>query len=273
MKFKSIKTNFKKYHLDHPVFISIEFTKWRSGIVFETAGYFDPRPNITTNLSTVFSIIIFIVFGFSLYSLLIIPILVFGFGFLIIKLPYDTKIENSEGGKSYGIQLYHVDAHDWIFDHIWVRLGNFSKTFYMPWAIKLHKREVLMKNTSWEERPKSFMLKGSNLTTKEYEKVEKEFKSKIQTGTYDYTYILKNGETQKTKANLSIEKSTLYYSIFKLFKLFPIKRKYLNVEFENPIGEGVESWKGGTVGCGYLMNKGEDIIQCIKRMELNRDFK
>jgi len=46
---------------------------------------------------------------------------------------------------------------------------------------------------------------------------------------------------------------------------YTIKR-FDAVEFKNG------SWKGGTLGCGYTLRKNETPLECLKRMEVERNF-
>ena len=51
-----------------------------------------------------------------------------------------------------------------------------------------------------------------------------------------------------------------------------IGEKYYSKRQENGVGERVNSWKGGTVGCSYSMLKGETPEQTLRRMEKEREF-
>jgi hypothetical protein len=49
-------------------------------------------------------------------------------------------------------------------------------------------------------------------------------------------------------------------------------RKYISVEFDHEVGEGTGSWKGGTLGCSYVMKPEETPLECLRRMERERVF-
>ena len=89
--------------------------------------------------------------------------------------------------------------------------------------------------------------------------------------TYDYTYTLKNGTVQKRKADVRVTRMEWRA------RWWPVihKRKVstsINVTFDEEVGEGTGSWKGGCVGCGYEMNEAETPKECLRRMERERKF-
>lgn len=45
------------------------------------------------------------------------------------------------------------------------------------------------------------------------------------------------------------------------------------VEFSDEVGERTGSWKGGTIGCSFDIQKGETAEQALKRMEKTREFR
>lgn len=49
-------------------------------------------------------------------------------------------------------------------------------------------------------------------------------------------------------------------------------KKYIEIKFDKEVGKGKGSWKGGCVGCGYDLKPGESPIECIQRMEEEREF-
>jgi len=50
-------------------------------------------------------------------------------------------------------------------------------------------------------------------------------------------------------------------------------KTYIDVEFDNEIGDRVGTYKGGTIGCGYELKKDETPLQCLRRMESEREFR
>ena len=83
-----------------------------------------------------------------------------------------------------------------------------------------------------------------------------------------YTYVLKSGEVQRRTATIQ-HGQTLW-----LRPWLPWRKlaDAINVEFSDEVGERTGSWKGGTLGCGYTMRKGETPVECLRRMERERKF-
>ena len=87
-----------------------------------------------------------------------------------------------------------------------------------------------------------------------------------------YTYALRSGEVQERRATISVEELEHRRRWLMWCPLFALVRKSIKVEFSGEVGEGTGSWKGGTMGCGYEMKKGESPEDCLRRMERSRKF-
>lgn len=89
-----------------------------------------------------------------------------------------------------------------------------------------------------------------------------------QEGPYSYTYFLKSGEIQYRKAMIT--------PVYMRWERFWIPRKlhkyYIDIDFDNEVGERSGSWKGGCISCSYNMNPNETPEQTLKRMEIERKF-
>lgn len=49
-------------------------------------------------------------------------------------------------------------------------------------------------------------------------------------------------------------------------------KRYIEIEFDSEVGKDKGSWKGGCLGCGYDLKDDETPMECIKRMEREREF-
>ncbi|WP_439587507.1 hypothetical protein [Hydrogenophaga sp.] len=158
-----------------------------------------------------------------------------GFGSLNVSFPW-SKVVPDEGqcsGPRYGFQFYE--------DLMWIRWGKDTgrfktdphKAIYMPWAWKHRKHEVL--------------------TDEE---------------TYPYTYTLRSGEVQSRTATIKHERRlwTRWWLPFRRVS------NAINVTFNDEVGERSGSWKGGCIGCGYEMQRGETPVQTLRHMERERKF-
>jgi hypothetical protein len=86
--------------------------------------------------------------------------------------------------------------------------------------------------------------------------------------TYYYTYKLDDGGVQKCLATCRSERTLLKRNWIPYRKVI----RTIQVDFDKPIGPGVETWKGGTVGCMEYMKPGESPIQTLMRMQRERRF-
>jgi len=248
-----IKTNFTYTDTeDYKTWISF-YPKRNKGtgfyLCYENNGYFDPRPQINTNVTTLVSLVL------PFISLWLIPITIilwfYSWGSLYIHLPYDTGRNNTAESKTYGLMFYHIDSG--FPNQMWFRHW---KSFDFPWAYKFHKREVLHKDGWYTEQ------KGDNLWDKEF------WKDHLVVNTYPYTYTLKSGEKQNTTAEIYEEKRTWK----RWFGLSKMTRHYIEVEFKDELGERAGSWKGGVISTSHSLNKNETALECLRRMENERKF-
>lgn len=83
-----------------------------------------------------------------------------------------------------------------------------------------------------------------------------------------YTYTLKSGETQFVGARVHVTRHLRR----RTWLPFVWKDDTISVEFTEEVGEGTGSWKGGVVGCGYTLKRGESPQDCLRRMEIERRF-
>lgn len=219
-------------------------------LTFEKWGYFDPRPQINTNVTTL--VVLFLPF----VSLWLVPISIllcfYSWGSIYLKLPYNTsKDECSDGNIAYGLTFYHPDSG--FPTEAWVRGW---KSFNFPWAWKFDKREVLHKN-GWRKEER-----GDDFWDKE------KWKNEIILEKFPYKYALKSGEVQERIATVYQERR--YWKNW--FGVGKKKVQFLEIEFSDEVGERTGSWKGGCIGCGYEMKKGEKTVDTLKRMEKERKF-
>lgn len=54
----------------------------------------------------------------------------------------------------------------------------------------------------------------------------------------------------------------------------PFKKlsRYIDIEFNDEVGERSGTWKGGVLGCSYDMKKGESALDTLRRMEVEQKF-
>lgn len=181
---------------------------------------------------------------------------------MFIKLPFELKSDKniSYNDRSYGFYLYGEDGFDcinfeWNYSRLYWRFPFFS----WDWE----SRELL------DFDRKSIYIKSDNKDTESDWNEEERLKKSISK-TYDYTYVRKNGQIQDRKATIFIERWTWGRKWFPFLKM---KRTSIDVSFNEEVGERVDSWKGGTVGCSWDLKDNETPEQALRRMERERKFR
>ena len=90
---------------------------------------------------------------------------------------------------------------------------------------------------------------------------------------YPYTYTLRNRTVQNRTATVSKRRHILCRRAFKMIGWPKWTEESIDVCFSDEVGERSGSWKGGTIGCGYDLHHGETMVECLRRMERERDFR
>lgn len=160
-----------------------------------------------------------------------------------------------------------TDEHESRSDDPW---WEKAYAFNFPWTYKHHLTEVLRPAfgvdsadwpSVWDDKGKDFLGTFD----------ERKAAEKSVSLTYDYTYTLKRGEVQKVKATVFVSRMTWR---MRWWPLLPFKkvRTSIDVAFDQEVGEGSGSWKGGVVGTGYEMLPGEMPLETLRRMEKEVKF-
>lgn len=175
-------------------------------------------------------------------------------GFLI-SLPFMDRWwrHPHEIMESWGV-YYDVDGRSIVF--CW---GDYTKFVHMPWDWKHISHEVRRPDGTWVP------YVGT------YEK-DKEPDGRWL-GTYPYRYVLKSGEVQDRTATVYVDRHEWRWKCLKWLPWFAKKRVSIDVMFDDEVGERSGSWKGGTIGCGWDLRKGETPEQSLRRMEREREFR
>ncbi len=224
-------------------------------------GYFDPRPQIIFNLTSVLAIILPFISGW--FILLSIALLFYGWGTIHIKLPYDTGKRDDHKSSNYGCMTYSNGNFPTEF---WVYWGNRRKHLYLPWALQWVRTSTLLADDTWFSEPSGVNLNYSNVN--EYGSYEWLEENKWK-GVHDY---LDKYDGETVKATISVVEREWRPRWFKWISLFSQVNKTISIDFDKEVGKRKGSWKGGTTGCSYTMNKGETPLQTLRRMEIKREL-
>lgn len=227
-------------------------------IELEEWGYFDPRPQLNFNITSIAALILpFISFYLLPISVLF---LFWGWGKVYLKLPFDTGMTDECENPSYGLNTY---TNGKLVTSLWLYWGTKRKHIDLPWTLQWHRTSILLKNGEWEHE-----YKGDR---KQF--YEEEWKNKQWKENYVYSYKLKCGEVQKVNTTIYVDEREYRPRWFKWTNLFSKVRRSIDVHFDSEIGEQTDSWKGGVLGCGHSIRKGETPLDCLKRMEKERTFR
>lgn len=134
---------------------------------------------------------------------------------------------------------------------------NSYKFIHMPWDWDHIKTEVRRPDETWAK--KHYSWDGGEPDDR-------------WGGTYPYTYTLKNGTVQERLATIFVERREWRRKFLKWCPLFAKVRISLDISFNGEVGEQSGSWKGGTIGCGWDLKKGESPLDALRRMEKERKF-
>jgi hypothetical protein len=143
-----------------------------------------------------------------------------------------------------------------------------------PWQYDWYSTEVLEHKANLPYLAKTLFLEMRGQKRKDAFEAMRESDpiKKAASETYDYTYTLKSGKLQHRKATVYVSRMTwrmLWYPILPFKKV----STSIDVTFNDEVGDRAGSWKGGCIGCGYEMLRGETPLETLRRMESERKFR
>lgn len=182
------------------------------------------------------------------YSLHVHP----GWGSVFIPILRGRKTrEPHEMMEKWGISIFRYDAH--------LQWGDKTKVVHFPWDWKHVRHEIYRKDGtwgpfigSWEEKTPG---EDGRLTLVE-----------------PYRYLNLDGVKQSLTATYCVEEREWRWRWFAWLPWPRHIQRCIDVSFSEEVGSERGSWKGGTVGCGYQMRRGETPQECLRRMERERRF-
>jgi len=263
-----IKFNFTyKDTEDHKNWVSFYPEFERGKIQLENYGYFDPRPQLNTTLTTLIALVGLCFTGASLLSLAWIPFFIYGWGKLYIKLPYDTGMGDECDSPWWGYYFYAVDGKYTIMELV-TKWGKKGKYIQLPWSLQWYRTSLLLKNGTWEND--GYWKGRRRRSNKEFWDSKWDDKKFVEK--YPYTYTLKSGEKQDVTATITVEEREWRRKWGMYLPVFNRVDKSIKVEFSGEVGERAGSWKGGCTGCSYTMRPEETPLKTLQRMSRERKF-
>lgn len=245
----------------------LSFYPHRSYFKFQldSYSYFDPRPMIISNITSVIVLLILLASILTLsitwFHLLLLPFIFYGWGDFYLRLPFDTGMTDECDYPSCGFYMYHEDPAPakLNFPTCFIWQWNSYNNIKMPWSNTWVRTSILLKNGYWEHETKC--------DRKDFYEDEWEKRRYV----VEYDYLDKYDNTLIT-TKVYVEEREWRPIWFKWTSIFSYVSKSIKVEFSEEVGSRKGSWKGGTIGCGYRMKKGETALECIQRMGIERKF-
>jgi hypothetical protein len=192
------------------------------------------------------------------------------FGKLYVHLPLKPWFRGE-----WGIMFTDIDGDGWQQIHINYgyhkdkEKGERYKIFDMPWSFQHYQTSYLVLDPCilclfWLDETKG--------KKKFFDRYSEGFKEYDYAKTFPYLYILKDGTAQHRYATVRQEKRVWRRKWLPFTNLFSLHRHTISIDFDREVGERAKSWKGGTLGCSFLMLPGESSEQALRRMEATRRF-
>ncbi len=247
-----------------------ESTKWISfypkwdynGFTISESFYFDSRPHIYSNVTFILGLILVPFLG--IYSLLLLPLLFWGWGKFYLALPFDTGINECDY-REWGFSFGHRDAK-YDIEHIHFKFGKNYKFIEFPFiALEFYRHSIMLKDGNWETEY------YNTKPNKEFWDSEK-WNDKKWSEIHTYTNITSWGEVQTANATITIEEREWRRKWLMWTSIGSYNKKYINISFDREIGDRSGSWKGGCTQCSYELKPNETPIACLRRMEQERSF-
>jgi hypothetical protein len=207
---------------------------WHFDISYDICGYFDNRPRI--NLDLIFFSLAFV-------------------------LPFRNKWTDECDSPKWGIAIFGSTV--WIYrgGEGNMKGGNKWWTWNIPFITQSWVRtSILLKDDTWEnETPKD---RGKSF-------YDDKWKNKQKSWTYEYT---DKYDGEKIPTTIYVEEREWRPKWLTWTSLFAKKRRTIDIHFSKECGKRKGSYKGGTLGCGYDLLPNELPLDCLKRMEKEREF-
>lgn len=178
---------------------------------------------------------------------------------IFIPLPFLDRWRDS-GDEDFGLRCWGVSYFD---RQLYCQWDKQKKFIDMPWSFDFVKWEVMQPDGVFVLKDRSY---------------DGEPKDGRWIATYPYTYELSNGKVQERTATIYVERGYWHWKLAKWLRIplwVPVvntMRQSIDIQFSDEVGERTGSWKGGCIGTGYTMLKGESPEQTLRRMERERKF-
>lgn len=219
---------------------------WKFEIVYNECGYDEPNGELHISM-------------FGWHS-------VFKFPWKSKRFPYGDC-----DAPGWGIAIHNSSL--WIYKGGDGNGNGGSKwwTWNIPFFTKEHVRhDVVCNLANWDEPEDLRLISYDHLTRKQDGKyIPLEQNELVRKYHYDYT---DKYDGTVIPCTFWVEEREWRPKWLTWTGLFKDVHRYIEIEFSAEVGRRKGSWKGGCLGCGYDLLPGETPMECIQRMEKERDF-
>jgi hypothetical protein len=203
-----------------------------------------------------------------------------GYGMLYLTFPWSNKNRHGEDvnnpDNKYGFYLYGSGG---FFDSFWYYVNKNGhskvKSVEMPWSLTHYRHSVLLKDGTWwsvlnKDIKKAVKEKTYKPSDRKYY-IDTEEDPDVYRIKRPFKYVTKGGNEQNTTATINMEEREWRPIWLKWTKLFRKVRTYIEIRFDDEMGNQRGTWKGGIMGCSCDVTQEErnklDLISPLERYE------
>lgn len=224
----------KNFEYNSKYFVAFKSSNHLLELSYDVCWYFDSRPRIVLWLPFI-----------TMYFI----------------LPFhNKKWEDECDPPSYGITIW---KHSTVLNLWWKWNGKWWNNSYCidyPFVNnKFYRCSILLKDWTWEHE---YVWDRKNFRDDCWDDKKMTFHYNY-TDKYDWTVI----PTTITVEEREWRPKWLWFT-----KLFSKVQKSIDVEFSKEVWHMKWSWKWWTIWCGYILKEWEHPLECIMRMEKDRNF-
>jgi len=162
-------------------------------------------------------------------------------------------------------------------DSVHFHWGSRTKILHAPWTWQWVRTSYLLDNDEWLHERASEIRRQNKINDPDASMARcRDFWETRETRswheTHPFHYRLENGTLQERTATIRVEEREWRRWCFLRCPWLAKVRRSVWVEFNDEVGERSGSWKGGTIGCGTDLRRGETPGQALRRMERERVF-
>lgn len=192
-----------------------------------------------------------------------------GWPVLFITLPFQKLRDRDDWDVNERTRGYGVSYFDRQF---YVKCGFWQKFIPAPWSVKVVRREWLRADGVWiDADAEDAALPGEN-GLDAWARRRDERRAVEYVEVEDFWYHPPGMETQRGKARLTVDRHFTRPLWRSWLPILTRERWGFTCDFSCEVGNQAGSWKGGVLGCGGEIKRGETLTEAFQRMMRERKF-